>query len=97
MGRYWLGDRAHIRMGDATPERVANLVVWLCTDAAAEVNGRGFFVSADSVGLWSEPDLVHHLNRPGGWDLDALDAHGPENLIIDLQNNFRFKIPDKAS
>jgi len=69
--------------------------VWLCTDAAREVNGQGFYVAGDEVGLWSEPQLVRCLTRPGGWDLDSLDQSGPENLISDLTNRFLMK--DRAT
>ncbi len=93
LGPYWLGERGHVRSGEMKPERVAALVVWLCTDAAREVNGRGFYVAGDEVGLWSEPQLVRCLTRPGGWDLDALDQTGPESLIFDLTNRFAIKGP----
>ena len=77
LGPYWLGERAHVHTGEMKPERVAELVVWLCTDAAVKVNGRGFYVAGEEVGLWSEPELVRCLTRPGGWDLDSLDEFGP--------------------
>ncbi|HKD69887.1 MAG TPA: SDR family NAD(P)-dependent oxidoreductase [Candidatus Binataceae bacterium] len=95
LGPYWLGERGHVRSGEMKPERVAALVVWLCTDAAREVNGQGFYVAGDEVGLWSEPQLVRCLTRPGGWDLDSLDQSGPENLISDLTNRFLMK--DRAT
>jgi NAD(P)-dependent dehydrogenase (short-subunit alcohol dehydrogenase family) len=91
LGPYWLGERGHVRSGEMNPERVAALVVWLCTGAAAEVNGYSFYVAGDEVGLWSEPQLVRCLTRPGGWDLDSLDQTGPESLIFDLRNRFLIK------
>ncbi len=91
LGPLWLGERGHVRSGEMKPERVAALVVWLCTDAAANANGQGFYVAGDDVGLWSEPQLVRCLTRPGGWDLDSLDQSGPDNLIFDLSNRFLVK------
>jgi 3-oxoacyl-[acyl-carrier protein] reductase len=91
LGPFWLGERGHVRSGEMKPERVAALVVWLCTDAAIHVNGRGFYVAGDEVGLWSEPQLLRCLTRPGGWDLDSLDQSGPENLVFDLTNRFLVK------
>ena len=41
--------------------------------------------------MWSEPQLVRCLTRPGGWDLDSLDQTGPESLIFDLRNRFLIK------
>jgi 3-oxoacyl-[acyl-carrier protein] reductase len=97
LGRYWLGERAHVRTGEMKPERVAELVVWLCTDAAVNVNGRGFYVAGEEVGLWSEPELVRCLTQPDGWDLDSLDEFGPNSLIFDLSNKFLVKDhPDKG-
>ncbi len=90
LGRYWLGDRGHIK-SLAGPDRVAPLVVWLCTDAAANVNGRTFFVGNDDVALFSEPEAIRTLTRPGGWDLDSLDALAPERLTFDLTNLFLLK------
>ena len=40
---------------DMTPERIAPLVVWLCTDAAAEVNGQDFSVGSDFIRLNTLP------------------------------------------
>jgi NAD(P)-dependent dehydrogenase (short-subunit alcohol dehydrogenase family) len=93
LGPYWLGERGHVRSGEMKPERVAALVVWLCTDAARTVNGHGFYVAGDEVGLWSEPQLIRCLTHPGGWDLDSLDQSGPESLIFDLTNRFLLKEP----
>jgi 3-oxoacyl-[acyl-carrier protein] reductase len=94
LGPYWLGERAHVRTGEMNPERVAALVVWLCTDAAVNVNGRGFYVAGEEVGLWSEPELVRCMTRPGGWNLDTLDESGPDSLIIGLSNKFLIKDPE---
>jgi len=83
MGRYWIGD----------PEQVAELVVWLCTDAAANINGRSFYVAGEEVGLWSEPELMRSLARPGGWDLDSLDDFAGEAMTADLTNPFLIANP----
>src|SRR5208282_2924747 len=41
MGRYWMGDRGQSGFKRAAhPEQVAELVVWLCSEAAANINGR---------------------------------------------------------
>ncbi len=87
LGKYSLGDRGNIPTAGG-PEQVAPLVVWLCTDAAANVNGRTFFVAGDEVGLFSEPELTRSLSRSGGWDLDSLDTFARERLIGDLTNDF---------
>lgn len=72
LGRHFIGERGHIRT-ECAAEQVAPLVVWLCTDAAANVNGRTFYIGGEEVGLWSDPELIRSATRPGGWDLESLD------------------------
>ena len=69
------------------PNKVAPLMVWLCSDAAANVNGRSFHGAGDQVGLYSEPDPIRVFHKPGGWDLDSLDAIAG-GLIGDLTNDY---------
>ena len=87
LGKYSLGDRGDIPTTGG-PDQVAPLVVWLCTEAAKNVNGRTFYVSGDEIGLFSEPEVTRTLTRFGGWDLDSLDSYAHQRLIGDLVNNF---------
>jgi 3-oxoacyl-[acyl-carrier protein] reductase len=73
---------------DNKPEQVAALVVWLCTDAAANVNGRTFVVGGEMVGLYPEPEPIRTMIHEDGWDLDALDRTAPTQLIAGLRNEF---------
>ena len=92
--KYSLGSRGNMPT-DGGPEHVAPLVVWLCTDAAKNVNGRTFYVCGDEIGLFSEPELVRSLSRFGGWDLDSLDNYATERLIGDLTDDFALEpFPD---
>jgi len=89
--RNLIGELGAPRLGDpaaSQPEHVAALVVWLATDAAANVNGRTFLVGAGVVGLYPEPAPERAIAREGGWDLDALDRFAPEHLTADLRNDF---------
>ena len=90
LGRHFLGERGHVR-GEAKAEQVAPLVVWLCTDAAANVNGRTLYIGGEEVGLWSDPELIRSASRPGGWDLDSLDELAASYLTFDLENHFLLK------
>lgn len=85
--RYFLGARGHIG-GEIKPTAVATMVVWLCSDAAANANGRTFYVGGDEIGLWSEPELICSLSREGGWTLDAMDNFARQRLVGDLRNDF---------
>lgn len=70
-----------------SPRKISPFVVWLCTDAAAHVNGRSFHVIGDYVGLFSEPDAERTIYQHGGWDLDALDTAGHQ-LTAMLTNDY---------
>lgn len=72
------------------PSKIAPLVVWLCTDAAAGVNGRTFHVRGDSIALLSEPAPETLAVQAGGWTLEALDELAPTQLVAGLTNDFRF-------
>jgi NAD(P)-dependent dehydrogenase (short-subunit alcohol dehydrogenase family) len=90
LGRYWFGHRALLQSSPEVlrPEKVATLVVWLCTDAASNVNGRDFYVGGNEVGLFPELEVERLLYREGGWDLNALDGSGRDPLIGDLTNRY---------
>src|SRR5579875_1423884 len=91
LGKFAIGFEMSDRFGpDYKPERVSALVVWLCTDAAANINGRTLYAGGDEVGLYSEPELKRTMARPGGWDLDSLDANRVR-LAGDLTNDFLLK------
>jgi 3-oxoacyl-[acyl-carrier protein] reductase len=73
----------------ALPDHVAALVVWLCTDAAAHVSGRDFFIQGDEVALLPEPEAVRTLFQPGGWTLDAFDEPANRDYLVgDIPNRF---------
>jgi hypothetical protein len=61
------------------------MAVWLCTDAAAGVNGEVFAVSGGKVDRWSHlpqiASLVKEGDEKGLWSLDELDALVPSHLM----------------
>ena len=73
----------------SSPEQVAVLVVWLCTDTAAQVNGRTFQVGNGEIGLYSEPDVIRSVLESKAWDLDMLDSSPTRSYLTgDLSNMF---------
>jgi NAD(P)-dependent dehydrogenase (short-subunit alcohol dehydrogenase family) len=58
--------------GFGTAEDVAGLVVYLASDASAEVNGQCIGIGGDKLALWSHPDVVASAHREGGWSADAI-------------------------
>jgi 3-oxoacyl-[acyl-carrier protein] reductase len=70
------------------PARIAPMVVWLCTDAASNVNGRTFDIAGNTISRYSEPQRERMLVSAAGWTLDALDTIGPTHLVEDLTNEY---------
>ena len=62
--------RAHLQ--STRPEHIAPLVVFLVSDAAAEVNGQTFVSRGDEVGLFAPPQPLRSIQRSGGWTPEAL-------------------------
>ena len=54
------------------PEQVATLIAFLCTEAAAGINGQTFFVQGDSVGLFAPPEVTQTLDGDGPWTPNSL-------------------------
>lgn len=55
-----------------TPEDVAGLVVFLASDAAADVTGQTIGIGGDRLALWSYPSEVASAYRDGGWTADEI-------------------------
>jgi 3-oxoacyl-[acyl-carrier protein] reductase len=68
------------------PEDIAPLVVWLASDAAANVNGRNFFVQTGRVALYSEPVQEKIIFKKGGFTIDELFDMIPSTLTQGLIN-----------
>jgi len=74
------------QMDELKPELVAPLVVFLCTDKAANVNGRDFIVGGNEISLMSLPEKERTIYREGGWTLDALDRIFPSAIGTAVKN-----------
>ncbi|MDD5190871.1 MAG: SDR family oxidoreductase [Dehalococcoidales bacterium] len=73
-------------MESLKPEDVAPMVVWLASDAAANVNGRNFFVQSGRIALFSEPVQEKVIMKRGGFTTDELFAMLPTTLTQGLIN-----------
>ena len=62
------------QMGMGTAEDVAPLLVFLCSDAAAEVTGQCIGLGGDKLSLWAHPREISVAYRDGGWTADAIEA-----------------------
>ncbi len=68
-------------------DRIAPMVVWLCTDAGAAVTGEVFSIKGGQVDRWSHfadaATLVKEGDEKGLWTLDELDVQVPAVLFAD--------------
>jgi 3-oxoacyl-[acyl-carrier protein] reductase len=86
LGNSWLSSDNE----EITPEQPATFAVWLCSEAASNVNGQIFEANGRQIGLWPEEEMTRVIHRPEtDWDLDTLDTPATRNhLIGHLVNKF---------
>jgi len=63
--------------GFGTPEDVAELPVFLMSEAAGAITGQAIGIGGDRLALWSHPREAVSAQREGGWDADAIAAAWP--------------------
>ena len=63
-----------------TPEKVAPLAVYLCTEAATGITGQIFSVRNNEIYLFNQPRPVKTIHRAKGWT--------PEELATELKTAF---------
>ena len=68
------------------PELIAPLVVYLCTDAAANINGRDFIIGGDEISIMSLPTRERTIYKQGGWDIDSLEKVFQSTLGAGVKN-----------
>ena len=69
------------------PENVAPFVTWLCTDEAANINGRSFLVGGNVIGLYTEPMLESAIYNPeGDWSVDYISQVAQGSFLGQIKN-----------
>lgn len=71
------------------PEYIAPLVVWLCTDAAHDVNGQNFRCVQGKIATYQEPlerSALIKTDNDGMFTLDELDQHFMTTLMAGVIN-----------
>ncbi len=71
---------------ERTPEHVAPMTVWLCTDDAWNVNGKVFHVAGGIVALAHEEMPAQQITKAGKWTLEELAALVPTQLMHGIPN-----------
>lgn len=54
-----------IFMASASPEYISPILIFLCSDEAANVNARVFNVGGGKFGLYNEPEVIGWVEKPG--------------------------------
>lgn len=55
------------------PDDVAPLIVWLASDASADVTGQAIGIGGDRLTLYSHPGVAEVALHDGGWNPQAID------------------------
>lgn len=78
------------------PTEIGPLVAWLCTDEAANINGRTFLVTAGHIGLYSEPEIVGSIDTDKSWSVDLVSDMLPKQVTKDLVNEWPAQPPKEG-
>ena len=77
------------------PETIAPMIVYLCTDEAADINGQVFDVAGRSIAIYSEPVKEKTISKAEGlWTLEELIELVPGVLLEGYQNPAPFLPPE---
>ncbi len=69
------------------PETVGPFIVYLCTDAAADINGQVFDVTGGNIAIYSEPVKKKSINKDRGlWTVEELVELVPKVLLEGYRN-----------
>ena len=71
---------------ERSPEQVAPMVAYLCTDDAWNINGQIFAVFGGTVSLLYHPTPYRTIFKEGTWTVDELRRVVPQQLMADVQN-----------
>jgi len=72
--------------GPGDPDDVAPIVVYLASDAAANINGQTFGAAGGNFSLYQNPTPIKSIHKEGRWTLDELDSILPTTLLAGLVN-----------
>jgi 3-oxoacyl-[acyl-carrier protein] reductase len=66
-----------------SPDYLVPFLIYLTTDAAAEISGSVFSVAGNHIGLYSDPEITRSILKVGDrWTLDELTQQVPRGLFM---------------
>ncbi|MBI1885602.1 MAG: SDR family oxidoreductase [Chloroflexi bacterium] len=71
---------------EMSPEHIAPIVVYLCSDEAWNINGKIFHVAGGNVSLAAEETPLRQITKDGLWTLDELATIVPSHLMYAVVN-----------
>ena len=80
------GSQQPRQSGPGDPDDVAPMVVYLASDAAANINGQTFGAAGGNYPLYQNPIPIKSIHKDGRWTLDELDSILPTTLLAGLVN-----------
>lgn len=78
-------ESARVAGTERDPENVAPIVVYLCSDEAANVSGRTIGASGYRVSLYSDMEIEREIYNDGPWDIDRLFELAPKSIFRGLE------------
>jgi NAD(P)-dependent dehydrogenase (short-subunit alcohol dehydrogenase family) len=67
------------------PSAIAPFIAYLASDAAANLNGKMFFISGRELGIWNRPAITRRFPRDyekeGRWTFEEVEKLVPEKLL----------------
>jgi NAD(P)-dependent dehydrogenase (short-subunit alcohol dehydrogenase family) len=67
------------------PEECAPLVVFLASEAAADVTGQAIGIGGDRLTLYSHSGELAHSLRDGGWDVESIESEWQSSFAAQRQ------------
>jgi NAD(P)-dependent dehydrogenase (short-subunit alcohol dehydrogenase family) len=78
------------------PEEIGPFVAWLCSDEAANINGRTFLVRAGHIGLYSEPEVIASVDTDKPWTVDLVSELVGKKVAANLVNEWPAQPPKEG-
>jgi len=76
-------------ISELDPAAVAQLVTYLATDEAQNINGRVFLVGGRQIGLYPEPEPIRTIFSPGKyWSVDEIAEIFPRTIGRGIKNEW---------